>query len=489
MNDKLTGSALDALLASARYTGPGVGWDEVIGLSHARREVAGALAVFREPELAERVGAKRTNLLFLGDPGVGKTHLARAVAFELSVGASEPVPLYSFSGAELAEPGLIRAIFGRLRDQRCVVFIDEIDAVADRHSSSEKVKAATVELCVQLDGLASLAGPLVIGATASGRWLLDPSLLRRMTTQVELELPDHGERADLFRLYLGRVIVLDELDLDDLAARSQAMTGSSISSGIQAALGLSLADGRAGLGRAQLLETIQRRGVSDNKPKPDARTAWTIAVHEAGHTAAAWLLFPEAVNRVTVERTPGMGDGHSSLRAEWAEQYVANELDWRSTVEILYAGMVAEELVIGWRVAGSDSDVAAATARLRRFHASGFHAIGLASPAAIEESAERSPRGSEAMRGEQWALIRADAADCYAKARVLLEPHAEGMRAFALRLLDAKSLSGEALTTALEDCLGPGGNGGPLPAIPALGSGAPVALPREAVAAGRLAPG
>jgi len=121
-------TAIRRELDNALYRGGGVGWDEIVGLEHARREVAAVLALLKKRDLAKRVGADLTPMLFLGPAGVGKTLMAKAMSRDLQL------PLYQWAASELdAEP--IEGVFDVVRTEHCVVFLDELDLIATSRSS------------------------------------------------------------------------------------------------------------------------------------------------------------------------------------------------------------------------------------------------------------------------------------------------------------------------------------------------------------------
>lgn len=381
--------------------------------------------------------------------------MAKAIAHDLAQATGRRVPMYVFSSAELLAVGAVKSIFERLRQERCLIVLDEVDAIANRVSSEDTTRA-TIELCIQLDGLRDLSGPLVIAATASEPDRLDASVRRRFTTRVRLDLPNEDERLALFELYLSRVRLVHEPDARDLAARSQGFTGADIAGAVASGLNLSLADSLHGLGEKQLLEAVDRRGISIPSISHDPRSAWLVAAHEAGHAVAAWLTFgAEALNRVSIEPWPGLGDGHFSTSENWQLNRVANELDWRGEIVVLMGGMAGEQLLIGYRSVGSESDVRQITRRLWRYQSTGWHPHGTYSNSTLEdeEGSRAGLKGSEAMRAAQWQAIKEEADDCYARTVALLKPHTRAMTAFVRRLVEVKSLAGDELVGALEEYL------------------------------------
>lgn len=445
----MSASLTAATLEEARYRGRGVGWDEIVGLDHARREVAAVLALLKRREVARRVGAELTPLLFTGPAGVGKTLMAKAISRDLEL------PLYQWVTSELDAP-LIASIFDALRSEACVIFFDELDLIGtDRQSRqhSDRTKSALVQLCAELDGMDVVDGPLIVGATAAHVFMLDDSLLRsgRFSTKIEFSLPSHAERVRLFELYAARLTLAEPLDLDEAAARSQGASGADVRAILNAGLALALADGAPGLTGAHLFEALERRGYVRRSVEIPAEQLWSLAVHEAGHTLVAFaLLGGEALNRVTIipsNLTSGYSDGHFSLSEEWRERHPFDSTTWQSECLIGFGGAVAEELLLGRHVLGSGTDVAQVTSRLLWNADQGANAeLGPLAPASVEGD---HAYGSAVMRDRLWASVERQSRELYAEARRMLEPQRFALESFARALCDHGSLSGDALIETL----------------------------------------
>lgn len=436
-------------LDNALYRGGGVGWDEIVGLEHARREVAAVLALLKKRDLAKRVGAELTPMLFLGPAGVGKTLMAKAMSRDLQL------PLYQWAASEL-DADLIEGVFDVVRTEHCVVFFDELDLIATSRSSeshSDRTKSALVQLCAELDGMDVVDGPLIVGATAVQSYFLDDSLLRsgRFSTKIEFSLPNRDERLQLLQLYADRLVLIEDLDLVEAAERSQGATGADIRAILNAGLALALADGREGLTRTHLFEALERRGHVRRLVETVPEVQWATAIHESGHAFAAFALFgAEALNRVTIlpsADADSYSNGHFSLREEWKERHALNNTNWRDECVIGYAGMVAEQLVTGAFALGSGPDVAQVIGRIVSCLNLGADPdLGPVSPEQVEG---HGAYGSEAMRNRVWSLVDRHGHEIFASTRQLLDPQRDAIERLAFVLRDALSLSGERLVAEL----------------------------------------
>lgn len=440
---------VEQVLEAARYDGSGASLEEIVGLAHARREVAAITSLLKQRDLAREMGAELTPLLFVGPAGVGKTLLARAMSRDLDL------PMYVWSASELSAP-LIGQIFRALANVPCLIFIDEIDLIGVRRHSdvhSAGTKAALVQLCTAMDGIHALNGPLVVAATATNSLFLDESLTRsgRFSTKIEFEPPDRAERRQLFALYTSRIVATEPLDLDEAAERSQGVTGADIRAVINSGLALALADGHRGLTQQHLFEALERRGHVRKQAVLDPSQAWQAAVHETGHAFAAFALFgAHALNRVSIiPRHAGreLAAGHFEFDEQWQEDNPTSTANWRQVAMVGYGGAVAEELLLGFRREGCSSDAYRATDLIvSQILAGSDPDFGPVSAARVESGG---PYGSEAMRSRLWHLVDRHSHELLARTRGLLAPLQMAMDSFALVLSAEQTLSGEHFVEAL----------------------------------------
>lgn len=438
-------------LERARYVGLPLDWDDVVGHQHAKRELRVVASALTRRDLAERLGVPLVKgIVMTGPPGTGKTLLARAFA------STVDRPVFVLSGADLG-PGRIRRIYELLADIPSVVVIDEIDIVARRAYGHDNRSKTVGALCVALDGVVPVTGPVTIGLTAEDIDEFDPSVVRsgRLTTEIRLEAPDRDERLDLWRRYTADIPVEGELDLPTAVDRTQGQTGADISALALAAAGLALADGRDRLDQGHLDEALDRRGLVRRAPRRDRVARRDVAIHEAGHAVYAFAVFGrDALNEAVVTRT-GRGEGHVSLSAEWTEETDWHGRRWRQSAELGLAGIVAEELLVadGQPSFGSERDIAAVTDIVLRAHAAGVvPGFGRISTERLERGPDPESydeRGSESMRRVLWASVRREVAAAEVACRAVLSPRRAAIARLAASLSEAGHLSGERLVAAL----------------------------------------
>jgi transitional endoplasmic reticulum ATPase len=212
---------------------PGVTWDDVGGLANVKHRLQELIELpLRQPDLFERVGlASHLGVVLYGPPGTGKTLLARAVA------AHARVNFISVQGAELfsqwlgeSEEGVRRLFRTAQRAAPCIIFFDQLDAIAHRRSAldaegNHASHRVLNQLLAELDGLQQRSQVLVIGAT-NALELVDPAALRpgRFGVHLYVGLPDEAERAEILRIHLRE----PELDVSSLAASTEGMSGADL---------------------------------------------------------------------------------------------------------------------------------------------------------------------------------------------------------------------------------------------------------------------
>jgi cell division protease FtsH len=440
-----------AFLERCRYTDLPTDWSAVVGHDHAKRELRVVAAGLVRRDLAERLGLPLVHgILITGPSGSGKTLLARVFAGVVDR------PVFVLSAAELT-PSRIRRVYLALSDTPCIVVIDELDLIATRKYGRAPRDRTVGALCVALDGVVPVTGPVTIGLTAEDIDSLDPSVIRsgRLTTKIVLEAPDRADRLALWRMYADRVPIQGSLDLDEAADRSQGMTGADIAATALAAAGLALADGLDALDQAHLDEALERRGLVRRAPREDRASRQSVAVHEAGHAVYAFVaLGASALNAAVIARS-GRGQGHVSLRTEWDESTNVSGHRWREMVRLSLAGLVAEEIVSGPDASafGSERDLAHATGIVLRAAESGLlKRFGLVSADQMESGAKEEsyePRGSVAMRDALWEAVREEIDRQTVATRIVLEKNRAAIEKLATSLLAAGSLSGDGLIQAL----------------------------------------
>jgi len=330
----------------------GVSLDDVKGCDEVKEELEEIIAFLKDSEKFTKMGARLPRgLLLSGPPGTGKTLLARAIAGEAGV------PFFQASGSDFEEVFVgvgarrIRDLFAAARKKSpSIVFIDEIDAVAQSRSSRDNasMRMTLNQLLVELDGFSPKDSVVVLCATNLPKGL-DKALLRpgRLDKTVVVPHPDLKGRKEILQLY-GEKIQLDEdVDLDVLARRTAGMTGADLFNVLNIAAVRASAKGFDTVTEKELEEAFDRVVVGLERKNPMSEDEkYMTAYHEGGHTLVGWFT-PEAekVHKATI-----MPRGQA-LGVTWSipekEKYSQKLCELKARLKVLMGGKIAEELIYG----------------------------------------------------------------------------------------------------------------------------------------------
>ena len=365
----LTGGLLGGRFAKPSTTAQKVTFDDVAGQDQAKREVAELVDFLREPERFHRVGAEVPHgILLVGPPGTGKTLLARALAGEANV------PFFSTSGSEFIEifvgvgAGRVRKMFEAARKAApAIIFIDELDSIGRTRGTGlggghDEREQTLNQILAELDGFAAREAVVVLAATNRPD-VLDPALLRpgRFDRHVTLNLPDKPARRAILDIHARDLPLENTSDLDVMAAGTPGFSGADLKNLLNEAAitaarrGGSLITGDD-LGEARdkvMMGTVRSLAI---RPQEHHR----LAVHEAGHTAAAYYSpGADPLYKVTIiPRGHALGGTHMLSESE---RHTLDEDYLRTQLVTLLAGRAAERLLIGTVSSGADDDIRRAT--------------------------------------------------------------------------------------------------------------------------------
>ncbi|MFW5860354.1 MAG: ATP-dependent zinc metalloprotease FtsH [Planctomycetota bacterium] len=350
---------------------------DVAGIDEAKEEVEELVEFLREPRKFQRLGGRiPKGVLLVGPPGTGKTLLARAIAGEADV------PFYSISGSDFVEmfvgvgASRVRDLFVQAKDNSpCIIFIDEIDAVARRrgggyssggHDEREQTLNA---ILVEMDGFSSNEKVIVIAATNRVD-VLDPALLRpgRFDRHIHVDLPDITGREEILQVHSGKVKLGPDVELATVARGTPGFSGADLEnlineSALHAArhnqscihqLDLEYARDRVAFGREK------KRG---SKAVPEEERRMT-AFHEAGHAIIQQLL-PEVddLHKVTIVPRRGMGGATFSLPDD---RRSIGRRKMLGMICVAMGGRAAERRFCDDITAGARQDIAQATDLARK---------------------------------------------------------------------------------------------------------------------------
>lgn len=367
------GDFLKGRSAKPATTESKVTFADVAGQDQAKREVSELVEFLREPERFQKVGATVPHgVLLMGPPGTGKTLLARALAGEADV------PFFSTSGSEFIEvfvgvgAGRVRKMFEEARKQApSIIFIDELDSVGRTRGTGlggghDEREQTLNQILAELDGFSAREAVVVLAATNRPD-VLDPALLRpgRFDRHVTLSLPDKDARRAILDVHSKDLPLGKNVDLDQVAAGTPGFSGADLKNLLNEAAITAARHSASEITSEDLDEArdkVMMGTVRTLAIQPEEKHR--LAVHEAGHTAAAFYEpGADPVYKVTIiPRGRSLGGTHmlpENERHTLPEDYL------RVQLATLLAGRAAEKLLLGSVSSGADDDIKRATALAR----------------------------------------------------------------------------------------------------------------------------
>ena len=353
-------------------------FDSVAGAAEAKEELKDVVDFLKSPEKYRRLGAKITRgVLLVGEPGNGKTLLARAVAGEANC------PFFSISGSDFIEvfvgvgASRVRDLFSQARQNApSIIFIDEMDAVGRQRGSGlggghDEREQTLNQLLTEMDGFQVNEGSVIVIAATNRPDVLDKALLRpgRFDRQVEVPFPDLVSREQILRVHAKGVKISPEVDLKKIARGTPGFSGADLANLInEAALNATKNVTQELVTTADFEEARDKITLGkESKTKiftPEERKV--TAYHEAGHALVRLLLPKESdpLHKVTiVPRGRALGVTH------WLperERYTESKDRMFATLQSCLGGRAAEELVFNVKETGAYSDFVAATSLARK---------------------------------------------------------------------------------------------------------------------------
>lgn len=345
--------------------GSDIRFKDVIGAVDAKTSLTDVVAYLESPERFAEMGAKPPKgILLSGPPGVGKTILARALAGEcnanfISVTGSDFSSKFYGSGIQR-----VKALFKTARRKApCIIFIDEADGIGRRteQSSASDAESNRIinQILTEMDGFSPAQGVIVVGATnfASS---LDPALTRegRFDQKITVSLPGLDDRKALFEFYLAKSKAVANIDCEQLARLSIGMSPASISYIIAKAAFDAAKNGDKQMSAAQLHESMdvfRLGGSAGSVAMMTLEERRRIAYHEAGHAIIGAHLKVGVVEKVTIiPRGEALG---VTLIAPERDTKLHLKTALESRIQMLLAGRMAEQLIIGEVSSGASSDL------------------------------------------------------------------------------------------------------------------------------------
>ncbi|KAF8289375.1 putative ATP-dependent zinc metallopeptidase [Trypanosoma cruzi] len=439
---------------------------DVVGVPEALEEVQQYVNFLKTPERFTRLGGRLPKgCILTGEPGTGKTLLAKAVAGEASV------PFLTCSGADFIEvyagsgPKRVRELFAAAkREAPSVIFVDEIDAVGSRSNgqgalglSSEENRTVN-QLLAELDGLQANEAVVVFAATNFPD-NLDKALLRegRFDRKVEIPMPDQRAREEVFAHYLNRIVVSDAAtNAQRLARLTPGVSPATIATIVNEAALAAAVQGDDKVTERTLLPAIDDVLVGKkHRSRMSEATARRVALHESGHTLIAWLL-PRQSDVIKVSITP-RGPAAGFTQQVGKETFdMPTDVSLFTDICVMLAGRLAEATRHAELTTGAQDDYQRATkTAIHAFLAFGMsHHVGFLAfePQRLDEGRiyQKHSEKIQAVAEEEAARL-VGTAQQYTK--TLIAEHKELLH----RLADALFTRKELLKEDLEAILGPRG--------------------------------
>jgi cell division protease FtsH len=325
----------------------------------------------RTPEKFQKLGGRiPKGVLLVGQPGTGKTLLARAVAGEAKV------PFFSISGSEFVEmfvgvgASRVRDLFAQATSQApCIIFIDELDALGKARGMNimgghDEREQTLNQLLVEMDGFEANKGVIIMAATNRPE-ILDPALLRpgRFDRQVLVDRPDINGREAILKIHSKNVLLAPDVDLREIAGRTPGFVGADLANIINEAALLAARKDKETVGSADFDEAIDRvvAGLQKKKRVMNSQEKEIVAFHESGHAIVAESVeHADPVHKISVIPRGVAALGYTQQQPT-EDRYLMTRSELLDRLAVLLGGRVAEELVFGEISTGAQNDLQRAT--------------------------------------------------------------------------------------------------------------------------------
>ena len=433
---------------------------DVAGCDEAKEEVGELVEFLRDPGKFQKLGGRiPRGVLMVGNPGTGKTLLARAIAGEAKV------PFFSISGSDFVEmfvgvgASRVRDMFEQAKKHApCIIFIDEIDAVGRQRGAglgggNDEREQTLNQLLVEMDGFEGASGVIVVAATNRPD-VLDPALMRpgRFDRQVVVPLPDIRGREQILNVHMRKVPIAPDVRADIIARGTPGMSGADLANLVNEAA-LFAARGNKRLVDMEDFERAKDKifmGAERKSMVMPEHERRNTAYHESGHTVVARLLpKTDPVHKVTIiPRGRALG---LTMQLPTEDRYSMDREYIMQNIAVLFGGRIAEEVFMGQMTTGASNDFERATEMARRMVTQWGMSDALGPMVYGENEGEiflgRSitthKNVSEATMQKVDVEIRRIIDQQYALARKLIEDNRDKIEVMAKALLEWETLDAE----------------------------------------------
>ena len=446
---------------------------DVAGLQEEKEDLQEIVDFLKDPGKFTKVGARiPKGVLLEGPPGTGKTLLAKAIAGEANV------PFFSISGSDFVEmfvgvgASRVRDLFEEAKKNApCIVFIDEIDAVARRRGTGmggghDEREQTLNQMLVEMDGFGVNEGIIVMAATNRVD-ILDPAILRpgRFDRKISVGMPDVGGREDILKVHAKNKPLADDVDLKQIAQTTAGFTGADLENLLNEAAIIAAKENRVFIGQEDIKKAFVKVGIGAEKKSRiiSDKEKKITAYHESGH-AILFHVLPDVGPVHTVSIIPtGMGAAGYTMPLPERDDMFMTKGRMLQEIMVSLGGRIAEEIIFDDITTGASSDIKRAT-RIARKMVTKFgmsENVGVIcyddddDEVFIGRDLAHAKAHSELVSGGIDREIKNIIDGCYAKAKDLILQNEPVLHRSAKLLLEKEKIGREEFEALFED----GGSG------------------------------
>ena len=426
-----------------------VTFKDVAGIDEERRQVEEIVFFLKNPKQYEKMGARiPKGILLEGEPGTGKTLLAKAIAGEACV------PFFQVNGSSFEEKFVgvgasrVRKLFQEAKKSApAIIFIDEIDSVAkDRYSRNSYSEQTLNQLLSEMDGFEERTNIVVIAATNHAE-VLDSAIKRpgRFDRTVFVPKPDISAREAILKIHARNKSLDPNVSLADVARKTAGFTGADLENVLNEAAIIAVNHNKQSIGNSEIDEAIAKEivGLKKENTVMSDEDKWITAVHESGHAIVSAVVRPEVKNLCISIVPRGKAGGYNFF--DNLDKIYRKKSDMEKAIQVWYGGRVAEEIIIGEASTGAIDDLERATSLARQM------VTKLAMKDSLITTVKKEPEFNSKIDSNSMPEIEEICKSAYEKTKTTILVNKEQVLKLAEILMRKEYLSQEEVDTFMRD--------------------------------------